>query len=150
MQKLQKKSQPSWILMLGRVAWSNAAYEGMVKSARLIFRPFSLPDLLNERRQVHFEFGPGDQIDPGDLPKRRDADLGVAAGDGDKGRPIASEDFPDEVAAFRLRLLGDGTGVDHAEIGLRFFLPNFETGGVEPGCERGALRLIETASEGLE
>ena len=77
-------------------------------------------------------------------------ELRVASRHGDDRRRVAAVEFADQVAAFLVGVLRDGTAVDDANIGFGRGRDAHETAALELAGEGRGLRKIELAAQGMK
>jgi hypothetical protein len=108
-----------------------------------------LPHLLhNNRYDVAFAVGAEDEVNAWHVEDLLGLELGVAAGDDDKGVGVLADKATDGLAAFLVGYFGDGAGVDDADVGALPFLYGLYAVGFEGLAEGGGFCKVEFAAEG--
>ena len=125
--------------------WLPPHYGGGARRAERVFLPHFLHD---NRYDVAFAVGAEDEVNAWHVEDLLGLELGVAAGDDDKGVGVLADKATDGLAAFLVGYFGDGAGVDDADVGALPFLYGLYAVGFEGLAEGGGFCKVEFAAEG--
>lgn len=90
---------------------------GLVNFAGVYLADLIFGEVVQVLVKLKFFGGAEDEVYPLDLRDLFGLELGVATDDGDVGLGVALQGFAHPVAALFVRVLGNGAGVDHVDIG---------------------------------